>query len=398
MRPFVVVSSGSDQVSLTVYFNATTLLNPKTGIGQYCLNLMSELENFSEVERHYFYRGTWSDHLLKKSPSVTGTTTRKVEHMVAKVIPDLAYGINRWRRGRQFRSGIGSTTSAVYHEPNFLSFRTPLPTVVTIHDLSILHYPETHPRDRVAFMTRRLGESIRRADCVISDSEYGRQEILAEYNLPSEKVVSVLLAAGSVFSPVAADRLPGLLAPFGLQPGQYILSVGTLEPRKNLTTAIKAYARLPETIRQEMPFVIAGMKGWRTDGLDKEVAALIEKGQIRRLGYVPDEALPALYSGARAFVYPSLYEGFGLPPLEAMACGAPVIVSNRSSLPEVVGDAGLQIDALDVDGLAQAMSQVIEDDALRASLRQRGMERAKGFSWRRCAEETLAVYRKVVTG
>ena len=247
-------------------------------------------------------------------------------------------------------------------------------------------------------MTRRLGESIRRADCVISDSEYGRQEILAEYNLPSEKVVSVLLAAGSVFSPVAPDRLPGLLAPFGLQPGQYILSVGTLEPRKNLTTAIKAYARLPETIRQDMPFVIAGMKGWRTDGLDKEVAALIEKGQIRRLGYVPDEALPALYSGARAFVYPSLYEGFGLPPLEAMACGAPVIVSNRSSLPEVVGDAGLQVDALDVNGLAQAMSQVIEDDVLRASLRQRGMERAKGFSWRRCAEETLAVYRKVVTG
>jgi alpha-1,3-rhamnosyl/mannosyltransferase len=247
-------------------------------------------------------------------------------------------------------------------------------------------------------MTRRIGESIRRADCVISDSEYGRQEILAEFNLPPEKVVSVLLAAGSGFSPVAADRLPAVLKPFGFLPQQYILSVGTLEPRKNLTTAIRAYARLPEVIRAETPLVIAGMKGWRTEGLDKEVAALIDKGQIRRLGYVPDEALPALYSGARVFVYPSLYEGFGLPPLEAMACGAPVIVSNRSSLPEVVGDTGLQVDALDVDGLAQAMSQIIEDDALRASLRQLGMERAKSFSWRRCAEETLAVYRKVVTG
>ncbi|MFY9723666.1 MAG: glycosyltransferase family 1 protein, partial [Azonexus sp.] len=104
------------------------------------------------------------------------------------------------------------------------------------------------------------------------------------------------------------------------------------------------------------------------------------------------------YSGARVFVYPSLYEGFGLPPLEAMACGAPVIVSNRSSLPEVVGDAGLQVDALDVDGLAEAMNRLIGDDVLRASLRQRGMARGKGFSWRRCAEETLAVYRKVVTG
>ena len=397
MCPFIF-SSGIDQVSLTVYFNATTLLNPKTGIGQYCLNLMSELENFNELERHYFYRGTWSNQLLKQSPSVTGTTTRKVEHIVAKVIPDFAYGINRWRRGRQFLAGIDSTTSAVYHEPNFLSFRTPLPTVVTIHDLSILRYPETHPRDRVAFMTRRLGESIRRADCVISDSEYGRQEILAEYKLPPEQVVSVLLAAGSGFSPVPADRLPSVLEPFGLQPQKYILSVGTLEPRKNLTAAIKAYARLPEAVRAEMPLVIAGMKGWRTDGLDREVAALIDKGQIRRLGYVPDEALPALYSGARVFVYPSLYEGFGLPPLEAMACGAPVIVSNRSSLPEVVGDAGLQVDALDVDGLAEAMSQVIEDDALHTALQQRGIERAKDFSWRRCAEETLAVYRRVVTG
>jgi alpha-1,3-rhamnosyl/mannosyltransferase len=140
------------------------------------------------------------------------------------------------------------------------------------------------------------------------------------------------------------------------------------------------------------------MKGWRTDGLDREVAALIDKGQIRRLGYVPDEVLPALYSGARVFVYPSLYEGFGLPPLEAMACGAPVIVSNRSSLPEVVGDAGLQVDALDVDGLAEAMSKVIENDALHTALQQRGSERAKDFSWRRCAEETLAVYRRVVTG
>jgi alpha-1,3-rhamnosyl/mannosyltransferase len=233
---------------------------------------------------------------------------------------------------------------------------------------------------------------------VISDSECGRQEILAEYKLPPEQVVSVLLAAGSGFSPVPADRLTAVLEPLGLQPQKYILSVGTLEPRKNLTTAIKAYARLPEAVRAEMPLVIAGMKGWRTDGLDREVAALIDKGQIRRLGYVPDEALPALYSGARVFVYPSLYEGFGLPPLEAMACGAPVIVSNRSSLPEVVGDAGLQVDALDVDGLAEAMSKVIEDDALHTALQQRGIERAKDFSWRRCAEETLAVYRRVVTG
>jgi alpha-1,3-rhamnosyl/mannosyltransferase len=128
---------------------------------------------------------------------------------------------------------------------------------------------------------------------------------------------------------------------------------------------------------------------------DRHTAALIESGQIRRLGYVSDEMLPVLYSGARLFVYPSLYEGFGLPPLEAMACGAAVIVSDRSSLPEVVGDAGLQVAAMDTDALASAMHAVIEDDALRLSLGRRGIARAAQFSWRRCAEQTVDVYRRV---
>ena len=255
--------SGSDQVSLNVYFNAAPLLSPKTGIGQYCLNLMSELENFSDVEPHYFYGGAWSDQLLRQAPTSVTHDDQKVKRAVAQSdsrsrVRDSA----ALARTTASRRALLPPTSAVYHEPNFLSFRTPLPTVVTIHDLSILRYPETHPRDRVAFMTRRIGESIRRADCVISDSEYGRQEILAEFNLPPEKVVSVLLAAGSGFSPVASGSIAGACwHRSACTAQQYILSVGTLEPRKNLTTAIKAYARLPEAIRQEIPFVIAGMKG-----------------------------------------------------------------------------------------------------------------------------------------
>lgn len=381
-------------MSLTVNFNANALLSPKTGIGQYCLQLMSALQKIDGVESQYFYAGNWSDELLRQVPSNVSFVT-KAKRTIGQLIPNLAYEIQQRRRGKQFRAGLRTNAPALYHEPNFLVFNTTLPTVVTVHDLSILRYPETHPKDRVAFMSKRMGRSIHRADCVITDSEYVRQEVLAEFNLPPEKVVSVLLAAGESFAPVVSDQLPSALAPYALQPGKYILAVGTLEPRKNLTTAIRAYVQLPEAIRAEIPFVVAGMQGWRTESLDREVAALIDKGQIRRLGFVPDEVLPALYSGARTFVYPSIYEGFGLPPLEAMACGAPVIVSNCSSLPEVVGNAGLQVDALDVGQLAQAMLSLIEDDTLRENLGQRGIERARCFSWQKCAEQTLAVYRQI---
>ena len=382
-------------MTLTVYFNAMPLLGPRTGIGRYCLNLMSEIQKIRDVESHYFYTGHWSDELLRHAPTRV-TPVQKIKRTVGRLVPNLAYEIQqRWRR-RLFLGALSPSAQAVYHEPTFLAFKTSLPTVITVHDLSILRYPETHPRYRVAFMSKRIGKSIQRADCVITDSEYIRQELLAEFNLPPEKVVSVLLAAGTGFSPVASDTLASVLARFGLQPGKYLLAVGTLEPRKNLITAIQAYVQLPEAVRREIPFVVAGMQGWRTQGLDREVAALIDKGQIRRLGFVADEVLPALYSGARVFVYPSLYEGFGLPALEAMACGTPAVVSNRSSLPEVVGDAGLQVDALDVAGLAQAMCQILENDELHALLRQRGIERARGFSWQRCAEQTLAVYRQVV--
>lgn len=356
---------------------------------------MSEIEKMRAIDAHYFYGGAWSDELLREAP-IGVSRTQIVKRAIGRTIPNLAYELQQRWRGNHFRAGIGAASPALYHEPNFLAFKTTLPIVATVHDLSILRYPETHPKDRVAFMSKRIGKTIQRADRIITDSEYVRQEVLAEFSLPPEKVVSVLLAAGERFSPVSSVLLPTALAPFGLQPRKYILAVGTLEPRKNLTTAIRAYVRLPEAVREEIPFVVAGMQGWKTEELDREVAALIDKGQIRRLGFVSDDALPALYSGARFFVYPSLYEGFGLPPLEAMACGAPVIVSDRSSLPEVVGDAGLKVDALDVDGLAEKMNSLVEDDALCAELGQRGIGRSRGFSWRRCAEQTLDVYREVV--
>lgn len=379
-------------MTLDVYYNAASLLRPKTGIGQYCLHLMSAMQAQADIRSHYFYRWNWSGELRRESRKRTGGS-KGVLRRVAETFPNLSYRLWYEARSVLFSSGVHRGGRSVYHEPDFIAFRTRLPTVVTVHDLSILRNPETHPSYRVAMLKKRIGESAQRADCVITDSEYVRHEVMEAFGLPEDRVVAVLLAAAESFSPVVDDDLCAGLSVYGLQPGKYVLSVGTLEPRKNLVTAIQAYARLPEPVRREFPLVIVGMKGWCMEDFDRQVGTMVEAGQIRRLGYVPDEKLSALYSGARVFVYPSIYEGFGLPPLEAMACGAPVIVSNRSSLPEVVGDAGIQIDALDTDALTEAIRRVIENDELCATLGRKGLERAAGFSWKKCAEEMAAVYR-----
>lgn len=380
---------------MNVFFNATALLAPKTGIGQYCFHLMSALASMPEVNARYFYAGQWSD-VIRTNRSAPGVArTNRVKQLALKLAPDLAYGVRQHLRSRQFNAGLTSLSGAVYHEPNFLPLSVALPTVVTVHDLSILRYPETHPRDRVAFMSKRIVKAIRTADRVITDADYVRQEILAEFGVDPSRVVAVPLAAAENFRQQSAEALLETLGALGLRNKGYILAVGTLEPRKNLVTALRAYARLPDILRRDYPFVIAGMSGWRLDQLGGELETLVARGEVKRLGFVPDAQLPALYAGAVAFVYPSLYEGFGLPPLEAMACGTPVMVSDRSTLPEVVGDAGMLLDALDVDAWAAGMQQLIEDTALQASYRELGLRRAAEFSWQKCAEQTLAIYRQV---
>ncbi len=181
-----------------------------------------------------------------------------------------------------------------------------------------------------------------------------------------------------------------------LQHGAYVLAVGTLEPRKNLATLIEAYSQLPTALSQRFPLVVAGRPGWGHTLIDKKMASLERAGVLRILGHVPESDLPALYAASTLFVYPSLYEGFGLPPLEAMASGVPVIVANRASLPEVVGNAAIQTEALDAVALAVEMTRVLEDASLRGQMVARGLVQAQTFSWQRCAQQTLDVYQELL--
>jgi alpha-1,3-rhamnosyl/mannosyltransferase len=216
------------------------------------------------------------------------------------------------------------------------------------------------------------------------------------FKVDPARISTTYLAADARFMPRPPETLRPALAQFGLEAQGYVLCVGTLEPRKNLATLFAAYAGLPAALRQRFPLVVAGMAGWRTEGLMQSAADLISSQQVRLLGYVPDDVMPLLYAGAAAFCYPSRYEGFGLPPLEAMACGVPVLTSNRTSLPEVVGDAGLMVDPDDVDGMRERLRQMLEDEAFAQALGQRGLLRSRLFTWERCAQETFAVYEKVL--
>ena len=371
--------------------NATSLLSPATGIAAYTRNLAEALLLTGELEARFFYRFGWSRN-IRDVPLPTFTQLNK---LVKKLVP-YPYEISRFLQQQVFRKGVAEYRPDIYHDPNYLSYRFDGPTVITVHDLSHVRYPETHPAIRVRIMNKLLPLAIEAASQIIVDSRFVKDEVVNHFGVDPDKVHPISLGVGESYAPRSAEEVGPVLARFGLSAKNYIFTVGTIEPRKNLIRAVDAYAGLPEAIRKSTPLVFAGMKGWLTEELDARIRKHEDRGEVRWLGYVSAEVLPMLYSGASMLVYPSLYEGFGLPVLEAMASGIPVITSNRASLPEVAGDVGLMVDPEDVDGLRTQMLRLIEDKEEAARRGALGVARARQFTWQACAEKTLAVYRQAL--
>jgi glycosyltransferase involved in cell wall biosynthesis len=273
---------------------------------------------------------------------------------------------------------------------------SPCPVVVSIHDLSFEHLPQTfkwRSRKQLRLTVRR---SAREAAQVIALSQYARSDLIATYRLQPEKVSVVPLAAPAHFNPVTdEEEIQRVRQTYGIK-DDYILTVGAIQPRKNLSRLIAAYSRLRRVgPRGKLPqLVLVGKCAWLYDETLRTIRELEVSNSVILTGYVPESDLPALYSGALCFVYPSYFEGFGLPPLEAMKCGAPVIVGNQTSLPEVVGDAGILVDPFDVDDIAAKIESVVSDSNLRADLRVKGLNQAKLFDWRETARQTLAIYQR----
>ena len=266
--------------------------------------------------------------------------------------------------------------------------------VVTIHDVIPYLYPQTSTRLDRWIYRYWLPWAVQHVDVIITVSQQSRKDILHFLPVSPDKVMVIPEAADSRFRPLPDDVVASVLQRYDI-PKPYILYVGSLAPRKNLPRLLRAYARVREW-HPAWRLVIVGARKWKTTPIFATVQQLELEPYVHFTGYVADEDLPALYNGADLFVFPSLYEGFGLPVLEAMACGTPVITSNTSSLPEVAGDAALLVDPHDVEAIAAAMHRVLTDPDLARKLRKKGLARASQFTWERTARETIAVYEKVL--
>jgi glycosyltransferase involved in cell wall biosynthesis len=281
----------------------------------------------------------------------------------------------------------------VLHSPTFVSPAfCGVPSVVTIPDMNFFLFPKKHPALKRWYFHRLIPMAVRRAQKVIAISENTRRDVLGMLGLAADKVVTVYCGVNARFTSVRDEKhLTRIRQEYGLH-SPFVLFLGMLQPMKNLVRLIRAFS---EIVRRGFPglLVLAGRKGWGYAEAAAEVQTLSLGERVIFTGPIPEEGLPGLLSAAEIFVYPSLYEGFGLPPLEAMACGVPVVTSNSSSLPEVVGDAGLMVDPLNVGELAAAMWRALTDGDLRARLRARGFERVRRFTWDETARGTLEVYR-----
>ena len=271
----------------------------------------------------------------------------------------------------------------------------PRRSMVTVHDLGYLAYPEAHKTGDRRYLDWSTRWNARRAKIVIADSAATRMDLMRAYGVDGSKIRVIYLGRDETLAPVRDDRMLAEVRARYAIAARYVLYVGTLQPRKNLARVIEAFARAAAAPAfAGIQLVLAGKKGWLYDDLFAQVERMGLASRVIFPGYIDDADLPALLSGALAFVFPSLYEGFGIPVLEAGACGVPVITSNTSSLPEVAGDAALLVDPHDVDAIAEAMNRLVTDEALRAELSRRGLANVQRFSWEKCAWETLAVLRE----
>lgn len=371
-------------------------MSPLSGVGQYTTcGLAALMALMPETEFHLFLGVRWSRALPQDGgPAVgAGSMMAAVANVARRFRPARAV----WHRYCRLRfvPRVRALAPDLVYATNYLPpgpVLRSVPVVPVIYDLSHLRIPEAHPVRRVRRL-ERLSALAPDALAVVTISEFSKREIVTLLGVAEDNVIVAPPGVSPAFGPVDAARRRGVLAAHGLEDGRYVLAVGNLEPRKNLRTLIGAYAHLPASLRRRYPLALAGGAGWGDAGTgDATAAGLQRAGELRLLGYVPGAHLPALYGGAAAFCFPSLYEGFGMPVVEAMVCGAPVIASTAASVPEAAGDAGLLCDPRDGAAWTEALRRVLEDAAYAAALRAAGPRQAARFTWEACAAKTLEAF------
>ena len=355
-------------------------LSPEPGgIGRYTWQLCKGIAGREQVSQlNYFARGR-----LIADPTVLLTNAGLPRQR------RFACLLDRRKTGRVL-------SSTLVHGPNYFLPDAAELGVITVHDLSVFHFPDTHPADRVDEFERLFLKSLARATHIITDTETIRRELIEMFTIRPEAVTAIPLGVSDRFRPGGqGPHSLAVLSRYGLQSGRYGLCVSTLEPRKKISELLRAWEQLPQRTREQFPLVLAGGTGWRNDSLLAQIERGTDAGWLRYIGFVGEDDLPAVYSGAALFIYPSSYEGFGLPPVEAMASGVPVIVSESSCLPEVCGDAPRYVDPDDIVAFGNSIRDCLSDERWRTRAIQRGLARAAEFTWDRCIDRTLTVYERI---
>jgi alpha-1,3-rhamnosyl/mannosyltransferase len=384
-----------------IIFAIDAIFPPLTGIGRYAWELASGLAK--EVDAHevkYFSHGRFLPNPtleglqqgVQDSKGAGAATTPLAARLrsrlalfapAVKVYSAITPYVFGWRL-REFSDHL-------YHSPNY--FLPPFggTSVATVHDLSWLLYPQFHPEARVAFMNTELPKTLRRATHLITDSEFIRQEVIAQLGWQPEKVTSIPLGVDANFHPRTPEQTQPVLDTYGLTHGAYTLCVATIEPRKNIDRLISAHQSLPPSLREQFPLVLVGSPGWNSESLHERIQKLAGHS-LKYLNYVPQEHLCTLFAGARLFAFPSIYEGFGLPVLEAMASGCPVLISRNTCLSEVGGAAAWQVEPLDIDDIRDGLVHALQETQWRTEAITQGLQLANALTWKCCYERTRALY------
>lgn len=370
---------------MKIVINTIPLLSPLTGVGHYLYNLAIEFQRLRSDVQYTFYYGYFS----KKLQANKGETTSL--YRLKEGVKKISLVSTHARELRHTLARMNFKKFDLYFEPNFIPLGIRAKKIVTtVHDFSFYLYSEWHPRERIKYFSRDFFKRIEKTDLIITGSRYIEREASDLLNGKYYRIVTIPYgynhALFNAHQKAEEER--------AMSPRRYILFVGSIEPRKNLLGLLKAYQLLPEYMKREVQLLVTGYRGWE----NQEIVELMDqlKGRVHYLGYLNNEALAALYRKASCLVFPSFYEGFGLPPLEAMACGCPVVVSNMASLPEVCGDAAYYIDPCDVASISEGIYKVLTDENLRQTLIKKGLERATLFSWEKSAREHLRVFEEVL--
>jgi glycosyltransferase involved in cell wall biosynthesis len=371
---------------MTIYFDISAAIHRRAGLGRYAESLGRSLRPLLGERLAFFYNAEAGIEPLAGLSDVPART--------------VSLGYKPWRMlvwlGQLARVPFNRLLPGVslYHATEHLLMPLPrTPTVLTVHDLIFRRYPAHHKPLNRGYLNLTMPLFCRRASHIIAVSEQTKRDVMEAYGIPGEKITVVYEAAAPGFKPQEPAAIAAARARYGL-PERYLLSVGTIEPRKNLARVLAAFEQLHGEGLVDA-FVIVGKKGW----LYEDFFARLEQSPARHAvifpGWVADDDLPALYAGAGAVAFPSEYEGFGLPVLEGMACGAPVVCSNTSSLPEIAGDAALLVDPVDTAAITSALRRILREPELAAELRRRGHAQAGRFSWDATAIQTVAVYERL---